>query len=104
MKIKVKDSDIRDFYQLQVGNIIENARYLSSDNYDMDEYLASEFGRDVPCNLMIMTPREDTSGKSIQIWIDNAWRVWTSPVESIRRYGDTLVIITKYSTYTFRLC
>lgn len=106
MKIKVENSDIRDFYQLKVGDKITNALYVYTDNLVMDEYLATEFGRDVPCHIVIAEPRnKEAVGKAIQIWIDGQWRVWTSPVKSIRRNKDELIIITASdSTYQFCLC
>ena len=104
MKIKVENSDVRDFYQLKVGDKITNARYVYTDNIKMDEYLATEFGRDVPCHIVIAEPNsEEDTGKAIQIWIDGEWRVWTSPVKSIRRNKDELIIITA-SGRTYQFC
>lgn len=106
MKINAKDVTIRSFYQLKVGDCITNARYLATDNYKMHDYIVSKYGHKVPCSIVIAKPngKECTSGRAIQVWIAGDWRIWTSPIKSIKKFDDELLVTTSHSIYRFGLC
>ena len=104
MKINAKDVTIRNFYQLKVGDCITNARYLATDNYKMHDYIVSKYGHKVPCSIVIAESRDANKCRAIQVWIAGDWRIWTSPIKSVKKFDDELLVTTSHSIYRFGLC